>query len=106
MQDLTFRNSEIEQIAKRVDVVCKAPKEISKCQQVLFTFQEFSHYCLSRTSSGPVVCVKRCKLSNHFSGRDVVESSRGMSTGYFGQLMAVITTGIVSKQVPLSPVYG
>jgi hypothetical protein len=26
MQDLTFRNSEIEQIAKRVDVVCQSAK--------------------------------------------------------------------------------
>jgi hypothetical protein len=76
MQDLTDKNSEIEQIAKRVDVVCK----VSKSQQVPCTFREFSHYCLSRTSSGPVVCVKRCKLSNNFKGRDVVGTSRGMST--------------------------
>jgi hypothetical protein len=43
--------------------------------------------------------VKRCKLSNNFKGRDVVGTSRVMSTGYFGRLIANITTGIVSKQV-------
>jgi hypothetical protein len=80
MQDLTFRNSEIEQIAKRVDVVCKVPNGILKSQQVPCTFREFLHYCLSRTSSGPVVFVKRCKLSNNFKGRNVVGTSRGMST--------------------------
>jgi hypothetical protein len=84
---------------KRVDVVCKVPNGMSKIQQLPCTFREFSHCCLSRTSSGPVVCVKCCKLSNNFKGRDVVGSSRGVSKGYLGRLIAFIRTVIVSKQV-------
>jgi hypothetical protein len=99
IKDLTFRNSESEQIAKRVDVVCKLPNGMSKSQQFPCTFQEFTHYCLTRASSGPVVCIKRCKLSNNFKGRNILGCSRGMSTGYFGRLIAVVTTDIVSKQV-------
>jgi hypothetical protein len=99
LQDQTSREFEIAHIAKRVDVVCKVPSGVPRSQHVPCTFQEFSQYCLTRTSSGPVICVKRCKLSKNSERRDVVGSSRGWPTGDFGRLIAVITTDIVARQV-------